>query len=135
MKRQAASQHSLDGYELLYKLHDGYPSLFDKGEWEQLRIGFAGWTRECLEQPSAWFDEVDELVRLAGIADMMAVALDAAAFASAREEVSQSRWECQIREMELGVEQRDLEWAEEPRPAPESSDEEEIDTLFGRLQE
>jgi len=66
---------------------------------------------------------------------VLAVALDAAAFASAREEVSQSRWECQIREMELGVEQRDLEWAEEPRPAPESSDEEEIDTLFGRLQE
>ena len=104
VKRQAAAQHSLDCYELLCKLHDGYPSLFDKGEWEQIRSGFEGWTRESLEQPSAWFDEVDELARLSGIAREMAVELDEAVLAGAHEEVSQSRWECQVREMELGVE-------------------------------
>ncbi len=61
--------------------------------------------------------------------------LDKAAFVSAREEVSQSPWERQTREMELGVERRDLEWAEEPRPTPGFPDEGQIDTLFGRLQD
>ncbi len=135
VKRQAAARHSLDGYELLCKVHDGYPALFDVGEWEALRSRFAGWARECLERPSAWFDELDELRRLAVIADGMAVELDPAAFASAREEVSQSPWECRFREVELAAERRDLEWAEEPPPRWRSSDEEQIDALFGRLEE
>lgn len=135
VKRQAVAQHSLDSYELLCKLHDGYPSLFDEGEWEQVRGGFAAWTRESLKQPSAWFDEVDELVRLSAIAREMAIELDEAAWTGAREEVSQSPWERQTLEMELGVERRDLEWAAEPRPRRESLDEEQIDTLFRRLQE
>jgi hypothetical protein len=135
VKRQAAARHSLDSYDLLCKLYGGYPSLFDEGEWEQIRSGFAGWTRECLGQPSAWFDEVDELVRLSGIARQMAVELDGEAWMGAREEVSQSPWERQILEMELGVERRDLEWADDPPTRPEPPDEQQIDTLFGRLQE
>jgi hypothetical protein len=138
VKRRAVAHRSLDSYELLCKLHDGYPSLFDGGEWKRLRSEFAEWARECLEQPSVWFDEVDELVRLSAVARAMAVELDGAAWSVAREEVLQSPWEQQIREMDLAVERRDLEWAEEPRPSRPmraSSDEEQIDTLFGRFQE
>jgi DNA polymerase III delta prime subunit len=133
-KRISQLVPTLDVLEAARDLRAADHTAYTRTEWDQLGDEFWEWRGYALDDPNAYFEDVDELDRVWSLADDFGRALDVFEFEEAREQVEQARTEAAERAMEE-VEPDDHPDDDDPR-GPRGPDESEyIEAIFDGLRE
>jgi hypothetical protein len=128
---EPAREEDVVSYRVLADTRVLCPTLFGVEEWANIQDGFLEWAEGCLEDGAEWFDDLDDLDRVAGVADSMEVGLDQASFDGAREVVEAA---VARKEEEAYENLDDEDDRERSGPEPERDDGAVIDSLFGMLE-
>jgi hypothetical protein len=91
---------SLEVLEAARDLRAAAPTVYSPEEWEQMGGEFWAWQGFALDEPNAYFDDLDELDRVSSLADAFGHSLDEIKFDEAYEQVEEARAEAAERAME-----------------------------------
>jgi hypothetical protein len=127
---------SLATLEAARDLRDVAPDAYGRHEWEQVAREFSAWQGFALDDPTSYFDDLDELDRVLSLAEHFGHELDESRLDEARERVEEARDEAAERALEdVEPDERREDDGAEPPIARGVDDTDYIDAIFNGLRE